>query len=90
VLLTGTAAAAGIALMATVGNLGGYVTPFVIGWLKQHTQRLEYGLYALAAVTLAGAFAMLCLPKLRCGVTSAARPQAGVDIIDAAPNGHGA
>jgi D-galactonate transporter len=90
VLLTGTAAAAGIALMATVGNLGGYVTPFVIGWLKQHTQRLEYGLYALAAVTLAGAFAMLCLPKLRCAVTSAARPQAGVDIIDAAPNGHGA
>jgi MFS family permease len=65
VLLTGTAAAAGIALMATVGNLGGYVTPYVIGLLKQRTQHLEYGLYALALLTVVGGLAMLCLPKLR-------------------------
>lgn len=65
VLLTGTAAAAGIALMATVGNLGGYVTPYVIGVLKQRTQHLEYGLYALALLTLVGGLAMLCLPKQR-------------------------
>jgi MFS-type transporter involved in bile tolerance (Atg22 family) len=37
----------------------------VIGVLKQRTQHLEYGLYALALLTLVGGLAMLCLPKLR-------------------------
>ena len=58
VLLTGTAAAAGIALIATVGNLGGYASPFMLGWVKQSSGHLEYGLYVLAAMTLVGAFVM--------------------------------
>lgn len=58
VLLTGTAAAAGIALIATVGNLGGYASPFMMGWVKQSSGHLEYGLYVLAAMTLLGAFVM--------------------------------
>jgi D-galactonate transporter len=64
-ILSGTAAAAAIALMATVGNMGGYVSPFLIGWVTQTTRHLEYGLYVLAAITLAGAGTMLCVPKLR-------------------------
>ncbi|MGE8406991.1 MAG: MFS transporter [Pseudomonas sp.] len=58
VLLTGTAAAAGIALIATIGNLGGYASPFMMGWVKQSSGHLEYGLYVLAAMTLLGALAM--------------------------------
>jgi D-galactonate transporter len=65
VLLTGEAAAAGIALMATIGNLGGYASPFLIGWLRDRTGHLESGLFALAAVTLVGAIAMACVPQLR-------------------------
>ncbi|MGO4801651.1 MFS transporter [Pseudomonas sp. W22_MBD1_FP4] len=61
VLLTGTAAAAGIALIATVGNLGGYASPFMMGWVKQSSGQLEYGLYVLAAMTLLGAFVMFCV-----------------------------
>ena len=57
-LLTGTAAAAGIALMTTVGNLGGYASPFMMGWIKQATGHLEFGLYALAALTLVAALVM--------------------------------
>lgn len=58
VLLTGTAAAAGIALIATVGNLGGYASPFMMGWIKQSSGHLEYGLYVLAIMTLIGAWVM--------------------------------
>ncbi|WP_175649681.1 MFS transporter [Pseudomonas sp. Marseille-P9899] len=58
VLLTGTAAAAGIALIATVGNLGGYASPFMMGWIKQSSGHLEYGLYVLAVMTVLGAWAM--------------------------------
>ncbi|MDR0276937.1 MAG: MFS transporter [Paucimonas sp.] len=58
VLLTGTAAAAGIALIATIGNLGGYASPFMMGWIKQSSGHLEYGLYVLAVMTVLGALAM--------------------------------
>ena len=40
-ILTGAAAAAGIALMATVGNLGGYIAPITLGLVKQDTGHLE-------------------------------------------------
>ena len=63
-ILTGAAAAAGIALMATVGNLGGYIAPITLGLVKQATGHLEYGLYAMAAAMLVGAVLMLLLPKL--------------------------
>ena len=33
-LLTGVAAGAAIALMATIGNLSGYVSPVLIGWIS--------------------------------------------------------
>lgn len=64
-ILTGAAAAAGIALMATIGNLGGYVMPFIVGWVKQTTNQVEFGLYAMAAMMVIGALAMLFIPKLR-------------------------
>jgi D-galactonate transporter len=64
-ILSGAAAAAGIALMATVGNLGGYLAPLIVGWVKQSTQQVEYGLYVLAAMMLLGAVVTLLIPKLR-------------------------
>jgi MFS transporter, ACS family, tartrate transporter len=47
--LTGTAAAGAIALINATGNLGGYVGPFVVGWIKDSTNSFEAGLYFLAA-----------------------------------------
>ncbi|WP_254073951.1 MFS transporter [Burkholderia sp. S171] len=52
-LLSGTAAGAAIALMATVGNLSGYASPVLIGWISQRTGHVEDGLLALAAITCA-------------------------------------
>jgi len=53
--LTGTAAAGAIALINAIGNLGGYVGPFVVGWIKDSTNSFEAGLYFLAACALLGA-----------------------------------
>jgi len=50
--LTGVAAASGIAMINATGNLGGYVGPFVIGWIKDSTGSFENGLYFLAACSL--------------------------------------
>jgi ACS family tartrate transporter-like MFS transporter len=53
--LTGAAAAGGIALINSLGNLGGYVGPFIVGWIKDSTKSFEMGLYFLAACALASA-----------------------------------
>jgi len=46
--LTGTAAAAGIALINSIGNIGGFVGPYLVGWLKDLTGATTLGLVALA------------------------------------------
>jgi MFS transporter, ACS family, tartrate transporter len=57
IFLSGTAAAGGIALINSIGNLGGYVGPFVVGWIKESTNSFQMALYFLAGCSLAlGAF----------------------------------
>jgi ACS family tartrate transporter-like MFS transporter len=51
--LTGTAAAGAIALINATGNLGGYVGPFVVGWIKDTSRSFDAGLYFLAACAIA-------------------------------------
>ena len=48
-VLAGTAAAGGIALINSVGNLGGYVGPVVVGRLRDATGTYAAGLYMIAA-----------------------------------------
>jgi ACS family tartrate transporter-like MFS transporter len=56
--LTGRAAAAGLALIVSIGNLGGFVGPYVIGALRQQTQGFTIPLLSIAAVLLFGAIVM--------------------------------
>ena len=51
--LTGASAAVGIALINSIGNLGGYVGPFVVGWIKDSTKSFEMGVYFLAGCAFA-------------------------------------
>jgi MFS transporter, ACS family, tartrate transporter len=51
--LSGPAAAGGIALINAIGNLGGFVGPYALGWLKDYTGTYETGLYFLAACAVA-------------------------------------
>jgi MFS transporter, ACS family, tartrate transporter len=54
-ILTGTAAASGIAWINSVGNLGGFFGPTVVGWAKDYTGGFSGGLYALAGFALMSA-----------------------------------
>jgi len=53
-LLGGTAAAAGIALINSFGNLAGFVSPYMIGWIKDMTKSTDNGMYMLAGAMLIG------------------------------------
>jgi D-galactonate transporter len=54
-LLSGTAAAAGIALINSIGNLGGFVGPYLVGLISDATGSTDGGLIALAAILVGGA-----------------------------------
>lgn len=54
--LSGTAAAGGIAMINSIGNLGGHFGPASMGWLRETTKSYTTGLLVLAACFLAGAF----------------------------------
>ena len=57
-ILSGTAAAAGLALVNSIGNLGGLVGPTVVGWFKETTGGFTGALLFLAgAVALGGVLA---------------------------------
>jgi MFS transporter, ACS family, tartrate transporter len=61
--LTGTAAEGGIALINSVGNLGGFAGPYIMGWVKNATGSFNAGLYVLAAFGIAGALVTLITVK---------------------------
>ena len=53
--LTGSAAAAGIAWINSLGNLGGFFGPSIVGWVKGQTGSFAGGLYSLAGFALMAA-----------------------------------
>jgi MFS transporter, ACS family, tartrate transporter len=63
-LLTGTAAAAAIALINSIGNLGGFFGPYIIGLVRTHTGSFKDGLLVIGA-TLAVGGAIALLVRLR-------------------------
>jgi MFS family permease len=68
------AAAAGIAVISSLGILGGFVSPTLIGWIKSATGSIQMGLGALTALVIVGALTILVgLPKsaLRVGASDA-------------------
>ena len=48
-LLTGSAAAGGIALINSISNLSGFAGPYALGWIKDATGEITLGLVVLAA-----------------------------------------
>lgn len=58
----GTAAAGGIALINSIGLLGGFVSPFIIGAVKQSTGSIRLGLLAMVAILVVGT---ICLTTIK-------------------------
>ncbi|MFE2992063.1 MFS transporter [Streptomyces sp. NPDC059262] len=61
--LSGTAAAAGLAVINSVGNLAGFVSPYMIGSLKDATDSTAIPMYVLALGLVIGAAAVLVTKK---------------------------
>jgi nitrate/nitrite transporter NarK len=59
--LGGTAAAAGIAMINAMGNLGGFVGPTLVGWARKGSQDYTSGLLVLAVGLLIEAILVLSL-----------------------------
>lgn len=51
-LLSGSAAAGGIALINSIGNLAGFVGPYTVGFIKDHTNSFAAGLIFIAVLAL--------------------------------------
>jgi ACS family tartrate transporter-like MFS transporter len=68
--LSAGAAAGGIAWINSVGNLGGYFGPSILGWLTDHFGGYQAGIFALASVQLVAIV-----------VTLALRPRAEIKVV---------
>ncbi|MFB3903797.1 MAG: MFS transporter [Acidobacteriota bacterium] len=62
-VLSGTAAAAGLALINSFGNLAGHVSPSVVGFIKDLTGELTGGLWVLAASLMLSCLLVLWLTR---------------------------
>ncbi|MGO8868300.1 MAG: MFS transporter [Alphaproteobacteria bacterium] len=60
-VLSGTAAAAGIAVINSLGNLSGFFGPYAMGWIKDATGSFAGGLLLIAALAVMGAVIVLVL-----------------------------
>jgi ACS family tartrate transporter-like MFS transporter len=74
--LSGSAAAAGIATINSIGNLGGFVGPAMIGWIKDLTGSFQGGLFFVAGLLVLSAILTLVLARSqRTSAAAAALPQ---------------
>ncbi|PXW25442.1 MFS transporter [Paraburkholderia caballeronis] len=65
-LMGGAGAAAAIAVINCTGNLAGFVSPFVVGWLSdQSGGKLLPGMIAIAVALFIGALLVLVMPARR-------------------------
>ena len=51
--LTGVAAAGGLAFINSIGTVGGFVGPSMMGWLREFSGSYVFGLAAVAAIMVA-------------------------------------
>jgi sugar phosphate permease len=61
--LAGSSAAAGIALVTTIGGLGGFASPAIVGWLTDVTGSLAAGQYFYGAIIIVGVAALFAVTK---------------------------
>jgi ACS family tartrate transporter-like MFS transporter len=70
--LSGSAAAAGIATINSIGNLGGFVGPVMIGWIKDLTGSFRGGLFFVASLLVFSAVLTLVLARSQRRATATA------------------
>ena len=72
--LSGAAAATGIATINSIGNLGGFVGPVVIGWIKDQSGSFAGGLWFVAGLLVLSAVLTLLLSRTQPRSAAPVRP----------------
>ncbi|MFF1699502.1 MFS transporter [Streptomyces sp. NPDC058257] len=78
-------AAAGLALVNSLGNLGGFVSPTLFGYLKEHTGSTTGGLLTLSAASLIAAVGVFFIRRPTSGPVRPADADAPASSEGAAP-----
>jgi len=78
-MLTGPAAAAGLALINAVANMGSFAGPYLVGWIRDHTGSFSLGIVALGAGPLVAAIVAAMLRSVRKFAGSSSLPERGPD-----------
>jgi ACS family tartrate transporter-like MFS transporter len=73
--MVGSANAGGIALINSMGNLGGFAGPWVVGLLKRHTPSFAPALRALALSLVVAALGALAMPRVPLARPSGSAPE---------------
>ena len=61
--LTGIEAAAGIAVINSVGAIAGFVSPFAVGWIHEATHSTNGGMLATSGFMILGAVLTAVMPR---------------------------
>jgi MFS transporter, ACS family, tartrate transporter len=77
--LSGFSAAAGIALVTSVSNLGGFVGPYTVGLIRQRTGNSHYGMICAGVFLLISASLALVLPKR--ALPGPDQPSGAADVV---------
>jgi ACS family tartrate transporter-like MFS transporter len=72
--LSGAAAATGIATINSIGNLGGFVGPVAIGWIKDQSGSFAGGLWFVAGLLVLSAVLTLLLSRTQPRSAAPVRP----------------
>jgi MFS transporter, ACS family, tartrate transporter len=64
-MLSASAVGSGMAIINSIGNLGGFVGPYIVGWVQQRTESYTGGLYLLAACAFLSGLLSMLLVRLR-------------------------
>jgi nitrate/nitrite transporter NarK len=62
-MLSAGAAAGGLALINSMGQMAGFLSPYIVGFVKDATGSTDIALYLLAAVIVAGSVLALRMTR---------------------------
>jgi cyanate permease len=62
-MLSAGAAAGGLALINSMGQMAGFLSPYLVGWVKDSTGSTDAALYVLAAVIVGGSLLALRMTR---------------------------
>ncbi|RML47950.1 Major facilitator family transporter [Pseudomonas syringae pv. ribicola] len=71
-LLSASVAAGGLALINSIGQMAGFLSPYLVGWIKDQTGSTTLALYSLAALTIVGSLVALRVSRQSAAKVAAA------------------